>query len=121
MAAVHQRRWVEIARTNTGFRSTVGPGFWAITDGTVQQALQGWRTFSNDEHRHESLQTCRPLYASRQFISGGPLYVVTVVMSNGAAPALIASRSPLPERTLGCARRGVADALADPLGLSQLS
>ena len=44
----HQHRWDEIASVHSGFRSTIGPGFWVVTDGeAVQEALQDWRTFSN--------------------------------------------------------------------------
>jgi cytochrome P450 len=44
----HQQQWDDIARTHSGFRGTVGPGFWAVTDGAaIQEALQDWRTFSN--------------------------------------------------------------------------
>lgn len=44
----HQQRWDEIARTHSGFRSTIARGYWVVTDGrAVQEALQDWRTFSN--------------------------------------------------------------------------
>ncbi|GAA4009089.1 cytochrome P450 [Streptomyces plumbiresistens] len=44
----HQRRWDEIARTHSGFRSSIAHGYWVVTDGgAVQEALQDWRTFSN--------------------------------------------------------------------------
>ncbi|MEU6352711.1 cytochrome P450 [Streptomyces sp. NPDC047072] len=44
----HQERWDEMARSHSGFRSTVARGFWVVTDGpAVQEALQDWRTFSN--------------------------------------------------------------------------
>ncbi|MEU4654859.1 cytochrome P450 [Streptomyces sp. NPDC023723] len=44
----HQRRWDEIARAHSGFRSSVSRGYWVVTDGpAVQRALQDWETFSN--------------------------------------------------------------------------
>ncbi|MFT4124680.1 MAG: cytochrome P450 [Gordonia sp. (in: high G+C Gram-positive bacteria)] len=44
----HQARWDALAQTHTGFRSTVGEGYWVVTDGeAVQEALQDWGTFSS--------------------------------------------------------------------------
>ncbi|WP_327312148.1 cytochrome P450 [Streptomyces sp. NBC_01235] len=44
----HQHRWDEMARTHSGFRSTIARGYWVVTEGeAVQKALQDWRTFSN--------------------------------------------------------------------------
>ncbi len=44
----HQHRWDDIARSHSGFRSTLADGFWVVTDGPeVQKALQDWRTFSS--------------------------------------------------------------------------
>ncbi len=44
----HQHTWDELAQAHAGFRSTVGDGFWVITEpDAVQAALQDWRTFSN--------------------------------------------------------------------------
>ncbi|WP_216896598.1 cytochrome P450 [Nocardia alni] len=44
----HQHVWDHFVRRHTGFRSSVEPGFWVVTDGSdVRRALQDWNTFSS--------------------------------------------------------------------------